>query len=233
MNKFSREQYKIVITGQGYVGLVLGACLAEKGYKILGLDNDQGKINQLSKGMCSIYEPGLQEIIQKNINNGNLFFSTDCQNAYQDAEYIFICVGTPEMDNGCANLNYVVACALQIAEYVTRDCTIIIKSTVPIGTNSQIESYIRENLKHDVNINVVSNPEFLSQGSAVSDMMNGRIVIGTDDEEAKQKVSSLYEPFKCPVVFASRKVLNLLNMLLITFCLLRFRTLMKLLHYVN
>ena len=156
---------KIAIAGTGYVGLVTGVVLAHLGHEIICMDIDADKIEKLKKGICPIFEPGLPELMAENASR--LTFTTDYSAAYSDADAIFIAVGTPEKMDGSANLSYVFAVAGQIAESAKRDCIVVVKSTVPIGTNDKVEQYIKKHLKHDVNIEVVSNPEFLSQGTAV------------------------------------------------------------------
>ena len=202
----------IVVVGQGYVGLVTGACFAEKGYHVTCLDSNENKIQFLNNEGCPIYEPELEELIENNKKRGRLFFTTDYQTTYKKADFIFICVGTPEKQDGKADMQDVDLCALQIAEHVEQDCIIIIKSTVPIGTNQRIEKLIKENLKHSIKIDVVSNPEFLSQGSAVNDMLYAsRIVIGTENIEVEQKMLYLYKPFECPIISVSRSSAELIK----------------------
>ena len=158
---------KIVVSGTGYVGLVTGACLAEKDHKVTCVDIDENKVEMMKQGISPIYEPGLDELLKNNYLRGKLNFTTDYKNAYKDADIIFIGVGTPERSDGSANLDYVFNVCTQIAENVENDCLVVVKSTVPIGTNDRVEEFLRESLKNKVHIEVASNPEFLSQGTAV------------------------------------------------------------------
>ncbi len=196
----------IVVAGTGYVGLVTGACLAEKGNRVTCLDVDEKKVEMMKKGISPIYEPGLEELLKANIERGRIHFTTDWKNAYKNAEVIFIGVGTPERDDGSANLDYVFTVCSQISEALENDCVVVVKSTVPIGTNDKVERYLRDHLKHNVNIDVASNPEFLSQGTAVRDTLHAsRIVIGVESENAKNVLLDVYRPFELPTVVASRR----------------------------
>jgi len=195
---------KISIAGTGYVGLVTGVVLAHLGHNVTCVDIDQEKIEKLNKGICPIYEPDLPELMSQNAER--LVFTTDYANAYADSEVIFIAVGTPEKMDGSANLSYVYSAAKQIAESAKRDCIVVIKSTVPIGTNDKIEQYIKKNLKHHISIEVVSNPEFLSQGTAVKDMLYGsRIVIGAESDKARKIMAEIYKGLNQPIVFTNRR----------------------------
>ena len=197
---------KIAVAGTGYVGLVAGVCFAEKGQNVICVDIDENKISKMKKGISPIYEENLEDLMQKNYKEGRIDYTTDYKTAYKDADYIFIGVGTPERKDGSANLDYVYDVAKQIAETVEKDCIVVIKSTVPIGTNDDIEKYIKENLVHGVNIEVASNPEFLAQGTAVRDTLHAaRIVIGTESEYAKEKMLKLYENFNLPIVSTTRR----------------------------
>lgn len=197
---------KIVVAGTGYVGLVTGACLAEKGNTVTCLDVDEKKVEMMKKGISPIYEPDLEELLKANIAKDRIRFTTDWRTAYRDAEVIFIGVGTPERDDGSANLDYVFTVCSQIAESLETDCVVVVKSTVPIGTNDKVEKFLLENLKHDVKVEVASNPEFLSQGTAVKDTLHAsRIVIGVESENAKNVLLDVYRPFEIPTVVASRR----------------------------
>lgn len=198
--------FNITVAGTGYVGLVTGVCLAEVGHFVTCVDNNFDKIDLLNRGISPIYEPGLDELIKKNSLEGRLKFTTDFKNVYAESNIIFIGVGTPENEDGSANLNFVYTVAKQIAESVERDCIVVVKSTVPVGTNDKIENFIKENLKHNVNIQVVSNPEFLSQGTAVRDTLYAsRIVIGVENEEAERILKKIYKPFSVPVLTMNRR----------------------------
>lgn len=196
----------ITVAGTGYVGLVTGVCLAEVGHKVTCVDNVQEKIDLLNQSISPIYEPQLDELIFKNSQANKLVFTTDYESAYKDSDVIFIGVGTPENEDGSANLNFVYTVAKQIAENITRDCLVVIKSTVPIGTNDKIEVFIKNYLKHDVNVEVASNPEFLAQGTAVKDTLNAsRIVIGVESNYAKQVLTDIYNPFNQPILTMNRR----------------------------
>ncbi|MED4406610.1 UDP-glucose/GDP-mannose dehydrogenase family protein [Heyndrickxia coagulans] len=197
---------KITVAGTGYVGLVTGVSLAEVGHQVTCVDNNEEKIKFLKQGVSPIYEPDLDKLIVKNIENGKLTFTRDFHHAYAHSDVIFIGVGTPENEDGSANLNYVFTVAREIAESVEQDCLVVVKSTVPIGTNDRVEAYIKEHLKHNVKIEVASNPEFLAQGTAVRDTLYAsRIVIGTESDEAKQILMDVYEPFKLPILAMNRR----------------------------
>lgn len=195
---------KIAVAGTGYVGLVTGVCLASKGHHVVCVDVDEKKLAMLNAGKTPIYEPGLQELMDE--NRERLTFTSDYQSAYQDAEVIFIGVGTPEKKDGSANLNYVYKVAGQIARSVCRDCVVVIKSTVPIGTNDKIEAHIKANLKEEVKIWVASNPEFLAQGTAVRDTLHAsRIVIGAENPEAARVLEEVYKDFEAYKLVTNRR----------------------------
>ena len=153
------KQYNIVVAGTGYVGLVTGVCLAEKGHNVTCVDVNQEKIDYMKNGKSPIYENGLEELMVK--NKARLTYTTDAFNAYKNADVIFIGVGTPEKKDGSANLKYVYEVAKEIANSIEKDCIVVLKSTVPIGTNKKIEKYINSNVKNNVKVELVSNPEFL------------------------------------------------------------------------
>jgi UDPglucose 6-dehydrogenase len=192
---------RITITGTGYVGLVTGACLAETGHHITCYDIDEEKISLLKCGISPIYEPGLEELLKRNIENGHLSFTADPNEAYSAAECIFIAVGTPSNDDGTANLEYLEQAAIQIAKFIHQNTIVVIKSTVPVGTNERIGRLIEEWSQKEFTIDMVSNPEFLREGSAISDTFHGdRIVIGADNMDAGALVASIYEPLGLPIV---------------------------------
>lgn len=200
------KEYKIAVAGTGYVGLVAGACFAERGHQVICVDVDENKVNLMKSGKSPIYEEGLEELMVRNYNAGRLNYTTDYEMAYKDADAIFIGVGTPEKEDGSANLTYVETVAKQIAKTIQKDCLIVIKSTVPLGTNDMIEQLIKENLVHNVRIEVASNPEFLAQGHAVRDTLQAkRIVIGTETKEAEKKLREIYESFNLPIVSVNRR----------------------------
>ena len=200
------KEYKIAVAGTGYVGLVAGVCFAEKGHKVICVDVDNEKIQKMKNGICPIYEEGLEELMIKNYKEGRINYTIDYKSAYKDADVIVIGVGTPEQEDGSANLSYVADVSKQIAESVEKDCLVVIKSTVPVGTNDKIEQFIKENLVHNVKVEVASNPEFLAQGNAVKDTLQAkRIVIGTESKEAKKILMDIYEPFNLPIVSVNRR----------------------------
>ena len=191
--------YQIAVAGTGYVGLVTGVCLASKGFKVTCVDVDEQKVKIMQNDICPIYEPDLQELMIA--NKENLTYTKDFRSAYANADVVFIGVGTPERKDGSANLDYVRAVARQIAESAQKDCIVVIKSTVPIGTNYQILDHIKEYLVNAVTIEIASNPEFLAQGSAVRDTLHAsRIVIGTETAHAKKVLTEIYGTFDCPLV---------------------------------
>ncbi len=197
---------KITVAGTGYVGLVAGVCFAEKGHNVICVDIDENKVKIMKSGKSPIYEEGLEELLAKNYNEGRLDFTTDYKIAYKDADAIFIGVGTPELPNGSSNLSFVATVSRQIAESVEKDCLVVVKSTVPIGTNDKVEQFIKDSLVHNVKIEVASNPEFLSQGHAVRDTLKAkRIVIGTESEKAEKILKEIYKPFNLPIVSVSRR----------------------------
>ncbi len=197
---------KIAVAGTGYVGLVTGTCLAEVGHSVTCVDVDEKKIKIMESGISPIYEEGLQDLMQKNYASGHIRYTTDYQSAYKNAEVIFIGVGTPEMPDGSCNLSYVKAVVEQIAASIERDCLVVVKSTVPIGTNEKIEKMLKDNLKHDVHVEVASNPEFLAQGTAVRDTLNAsRIVIGTESKKAEETLKKVYANFGVPIVSVNRR----------------------------
>lgn len=195
---------KIAVAGTGYVGLVTGVCLASKGHDVTCVDVDEQKVEVMKQGISPIYEPGLSELMKENMER--LTFTTDYKMAYKDAEVIFIGVGTPEKKDGSANLSYVYQVIQQIAESVERECVVVVKSTVPIGTNDKIETYLIDHLKHDVKIHIASNPEFLAQGTAVKDTLDAsRIVIGAESDYARNILEKVYEKFDVPKVVTNRR----------------------------
>lgn len=197
---------KIAVAGTGYVGLVAGVCFAEKGHDVTCVDVDEKKVKMMEAGQSPIYEEGLEELMRKNNAAGRLHYTTDYAQAYRDKDAIFIGVGTPEQPDGSANLSYIATVSRQIAESVERDCLVVVKSTVPVGTNDKVEQFIHDFLKRDVKVEVASNPEFLAQGSAVHDTLHAaRIIIGTESREAEALLKEIYEPFGLPIVSVNRR----------------------------
>jgi UDPglucose 6-dehydrogenase len=212
--------YKIAVAGTGYVGLVAGVCFAEVGHQVACVDIDEKKVNLMKSGVSPIYEADLEGLMQKNYAAGRLDYTTDYRSAYRDADAIFIGVGTPEQPDGSANLSYIATVAKQIAEIVEKDCLVVVKSTVPVGTNDKVEQFIKDFLPHDgeicvgngsgcnrrIRVEVASNPEFLAQGTAVHDTLHAaRIIIGTESEWAEDILMNIYKPFNLPIVSVSRR----------------------------
>lgn len=190
---------KLTIVGTGYVGLVTGACFSEMGNIVYCVDIDDGKVEDLKKGIIPIYEPGLEELVSKNDKNGNLRFSTKLDDGLKNSNICFIAVGTPMSEDGSADLQYVLTAAKKIGQVLSHDLIVVNKSTVPVGTADKVKEIINKELKKRnvaYKIHVVSNPEFLKEGAAVSDFMKpDRVVIGSDDEEVLETMKDLYIPF--------------------------------------
>ena len=185
----------ICVVGSGYVGLVTGACLADFGMNVVGVDKDHAKVEGLRQGRVPIYEPGLDTLVQKNMAEGRLRFTTELAAAIEEAQAIFIAVGTPPKSDGSADLTFIREVAASIAEHLNGYKVIITKSTVPIGTGRMIESIVREGAGGRHAFAVVSNPEFLREGSAIEDFMHpDRVVIGTRDQRAAEMMKKVYSP---------------------------------------
>lgn len=197
---------KIAVAGTGYVGLVAGVCFAQMGHDVTCVDVDEKKVRMMEAGQSPIFEEGLEELMRKNNAAGRLHYTTNYAEAYRDKDAIFIGVGTPEQPDGSANLNYIATVSRQIAESVERDCLVVVKSTVPVGTNDKVEQFIHDFLIRDVKVEVASNPEFLAQGSAVHDTLHAaRIIIGTESKKAEETLKKIYEPFGLPIVSVNRR----------------------------
>ncbi|QHS23528.1 UDP-glucose/GDP-mannose dehydrogenase family protein [Virgibacillus sp. MSP4-1] len=191
---------KVTVVGTGYVGLVTGAALAEIGHTVTCLDIDKDKVELLRSGKSPIYEPGLEELLQTNLKRRRLYFTYNEKKAYKQATIIIIAVGTPSRENGSANLSYIKDVAKTIGTYAVDDSIIVTKSTVPVGTNDYIDSLIKRFNNHRTNIEVVSNPEFLREGSAVHDTFHGdRMVIGSRTKWAAQVIEDMYKPLNIPI----------------------------------
>ena len=198
--------YKIAVAGTGYVGLVAGVCFAEVGHNVTCVDIDESKVKLMESGVSPIYEEGLEELMKKNYLAGRLHYTTDYKSAYKDADAIFIGVGTPEQPDGSANLSYIATVARQIAENIEKDCLVVVKSTVPVGTNDKVEQFINDFLVNDVKVEVASNPEFLAQGTAVHDTLHAaRIIIGSESKWAEDMLMDIYKPFNLPIVSVNRR----------------------------
>jgi len=190
----------ISVIGTGYVGLVTGTCFAEMGHNVICVDIDETKISNLKKGIMPIYEPGLEEMVIKNANENRLRFTTDIKEASEKSTIHFIAVGTPPGADDAADLRFVQAVARQLGETIIADYNVIIdKSTVPVGTADKVNAIVTEEVKNrglDIKFDIVSNPEFLKEGTAIDDFMNpDRVVIGADSEKARKIMHGLYAPF--------------------------------------
>ena len=206
---------RIAMIGTGYVGLVSGACIADFGHQVTCVDKDSAKISALNAGVIPIYEPGLKDIVQSNVRQGRLLFGTALSEALDRADAVFIAVGTPSRrGDGHADLSYVYEATREIAAALTDFTVVITKSTVPVGTADEVERIIRE-MRPNVDVAVVSNPEFLREGAAIHDFKHpDRIVIGTDDERAKRVVTEIYRPLylnQAPILYTNRRTAELIK----------------------
>ncbi|MBE0664153.1 MAG: UDP-glucose/GDP-mannose dehydrogenase family protein [Bacteroidales bacterium] len=199
---------KITVVGSGYVGLVTGTCFAEIGIDVTCVDIDKEKIEKLKKGISPIYEPGLDEMLARNIEKGRLHFTTDLTSCVNDAEVIFSAVGTPPDEDGSADLQYVLDVARTVGNVMNKHLILVTKSTVPVGTAIKVRNAIQEELDkrgEKLTFNIVSNPEFLKEGAAIDDFMKpDRIVVGVESEHAREIMAKLYKPFTLnnhPVLF--------------------------------
>ncbi|ADI28212.1 UDP-glucose/GDP-mannose dehydrogenase family protein [Geobacillus sp. C56-T3] len=192
---------KIAVVGTGYVGLVTGVCLSDIGHYVTCVDIDERKVEKMKQGISPIYEPGLDELMKRNIDRGRLHFTTSHEEAFRDAEVIYIAVGTPQKEDGSADLRFVEQAARDIAVHIERDGVVVVtKSTVPVGTNEKIRAWIQQHLRRPIRFDVVSNPEFLREGSAIYDTFHGdRIVIGADNERAAAVMEEVNKPFGIPI----------------------------------
>ena len=190
---------KIAIVGTGYVGLVSGTCFAEMGAHVTCVDVDTNKIEKLKNGIMPIYEPGLEELVKRNVEYGRLQFTTDLTEVLDDVEVVFSAVGTPPDEDGSADLKYVLAVARQFGQNINKYTILVTKSTVPVGTAKKVKAAIQEELDKrgvDVPFDVASNPEFLKEGAAIKDFMSpDRVVVGTESKKAKEVMTRLYKPF--------------------------------------
>lgn len=199
---------KIVIVGSGYVGLVTGACFSEVGIDVVCVDIDRKKIDNLNKGIIPIYEPGLEDMLHRNMKKGRIHFTTDIAEAIKQCEVLFIAVGTPPDEDGSADLKYVLSVARDCGKHMADYMLVVTKSTVPVGTSEKVRKALQEELDKrnvDIEFDVASNPEFLKEGAAIDDFLKpDRIVIGLQSERAQDLMKSLYKPFTLnghPVIF--------------------------------
>lgn len=204
---------RISVIGTGYVGLVTGTCFADLGNQVTCFDLDSQRINDLLIGKTPIYEPGLDQLIKLNVEAGRLNFTTNSNTALENADYIFIAVGTPSGVNGEADLQFVKSAAELIADIVYWPTLIINKSTVPVGTGNWVRDVIKKRCKNrNLEYNVVSNPEFLREGSAINDFLfPDRVVLGSDDHVAAEKVALLYQPLRCPIMITDLRTAEMIK----------------------
>ena len=204
---------KICVIGTGYVGLVTGTCFADLGNQVVCLDTDPERINNLQNGRMPIYEPGLEQLVMQNVQAKRLHFTNDQQTALEGVEYAFIAVGTPSGVDGEADLQYVKAAAEAIADFVNTPVLVINKSTVPVGTGDWVADVIhRRRGSHPLEFSVVSNPEFLREGSAINDFMNpDRVVLGSEDREAANRVAAIYQPLRCTIMITDLRTAEMIK----------------------
>ena len=196
----------ICVIGSGYVGLVTGSCFADLGNNVICVDNDKSKIAALKKGVIPIYEPGMEDLVKRNVKKGRLSFTSRLQDAVKKSEIIFVCVPTPPRDNGDADLTYVETVSKEIALSLSSYKLIVEKSTVPVNTGEWVERTINVHNKRKIKFDVASNPEFLKEGSAIKDFMNpDRVVIGVKSKRAADILTELYKPLKAPIVVTDIK----------------------------
>ncbi len=206
---------RIAVVGSGYVGLVSGACLADFGHNVICIDKDAGKIERLEQGIMPIFEPGLAELVAKNRRDGRLSFSIDLAASVKGVEAIFIAVGTPSRrGDGHADLHYVYDATREIALALDGPCVVITKSTVPVGTGDEVERILKE-LRPELAVSVVSNPEFLREGAAINDFKRpDRIVVGAEDQRGRDVLTAIYRPLylnQAPLVFTGRRTSELIK----------------------
>ena len=206
---------RVAMIGTGYVGLVSGACFADFGHIVTCVDKDASKINRLENGEIPIFEPGLDDLVAKNVKEGRLFFTTEAKDAIADADAVFIAVGTPSRrGDGHADLSYVYAAAEEIAELMDGFTVVVTKSTVPVGTGDEVEEIIKKT-RADADFAVVSNPEFLREGAAIADFKRpDRVVVGTDNDRAQKVMEELYRPLflnQTPILFTARRTSELIK----------------------
>jgi UDPglucose 6-dehydrogenase len=203
---------QICVVGVGYVGLVTAACFADLGNRVIALDVNEQRVENLKKGIMPIYEPGLDELVKRNVHAGRIAFTTSYTEALKGAEYAFIAVGTPSDADGAADLQYVAAAARSIAKEMTAPLVIINKSTVPIGTGDWVADIVRGAQSEPIEFSVVSCPEFLREGSAIGDFMNPhRTVIGSLDKAAASKVAHLHLPLRAPIVITDLRTAEMIK----------------------
>ncbi len=203
----------LCVVGTGYVGLSTGACFADLGNRVFCLDIDEEKIANIRQGIMPIYEPGLKELVERNIHAGRLFFTSDYSEALKDSRYAFIAVGTPSGVDGEADLQYVRQVAEMIADTVNHQLIVINKSTVPVGTGDWVAEIINKRREGSpLAFSVVSNPEFLREGSAITDFMSpDRVVLGSEDRQAANQVAQLYLSLRCPIIITNLRTAEMIK----------------------
>lgn len=212
MSKLSPTSHKLTFIGAGYVGLVSGTCLAEIGHSVILVDKNESKIETLKRGDIPIFEPGLKELVAKNVKEGRLSFTTSLGHALKETDIVFIAVNTPPNDDGHADLSYVEAAAKEISELSTSYKLIVNKSTVPVTTGNLVADILKKYNSHGVDFDVVSNPEFLREGSAIADFMQGdRVVIGVENERAKKVMEEIYTPLNQTLFFTDVRSAELIK----------------------
>ena len=203
---------KIAVIGSGYVGLVTGTCLAELGNQVTCIDADPSKLEKLKAGRTPFFEPGLQELVARNATAGRLRFTASTAEGIAGATIVFIAVGTPMDDDGHADLDHVRTAAAEIANALDTDKIVVNKSTVPVETGDLVESLIRELNASRFKVTVISNPEFLREGSAITDFMHpDRIVLGVDDAEAEREMRALYAPLDAPIIVTNVRTAEMIK----------------------
>ena len=203
---------RISVVGVNYVGLVTAACFADLGNQVVGIEIVPEKVARLRQGISPIYEPGIEEVLQRNLRAGRLHFTTDYAEGLRDADFVFIAVGTPEGPDGAADMSQVESAARSIGKAAAHDLIVINKSTVPIGTGDLVTRLVGEGIAPGLRFSVVSNPEFLREGAALADFMGpDRVVLGSSDREASEKVAALYEPLNAPIIISDIRTAEMIK----------------------
>ena len=204
---------KLCVIGTGYVGLVTGTCFSDMGHQVVCLDIDRDRINGLNRGILPIYEPGLEQLVEQNVTAGRLSFTVSYAEALREADFAFIAVGTPSNDNGEADMHFVQMAVSSIAENLDHPIIIVNKSTVPVGTGDLVaDMIVRQNGETTPKFSVVSNPEFLREGSAINDFMNpDRVVLGSTNRVAAEEVAELYEALRAPIMITDLRTAEMIK----------------------
>ena len=203
---------QLCVVGVGYVGLVTAACFADLGSRVIALDIDKNKIDGLMRGVMPIYEPELEELVERNVQAGRLSFTTSYVEGLKETDYVFIAVGTPSGENGEADLRYVESAAQSIAKHMQAPLIIVNKSTVPVGTGDYVAEIVQRHQSNPIPFSVVSCPEFLREGSAIGDFMNPhRIVLGSLDHDAAEKVAQLHLPLRAPIMITDLRTAEMIK----------------------